>query len=432
MPRRSLFGPCLLIALGALLLANNLVAEFSLIALFIDHWYWLLIAWGGFRIVEHSAARLRGRPGPAPLGGGAIVLALLLCAAGSAARGAANHEWRLFRGFWEFDWRRREPPVRAPFERSWPASAASTLAIHRPRGKLKIVGGDVEEFRISGRGSAPQRDAASLDQTAFELSEGPEGAQLTQQTGASIDAVLEIPRRFAVQIDDFTDEIEVIGIAGPVEAEGAGRFRARDIGGNVHVEIRRGREVHLADVAGAATVSGSVRKASVERAAAAKLDGNLFSEAVLAEIDGPTEMLSRRARLSVEGLPGRARFAADEVAVAGARGRLRLELKGRIEARIEESPGPLEVFGEGGRARIAASPRAVGASRITLRSGEIDFAVADPARVRVEARAKRGEVRNLIPETTTSPDADSETEDEPSFALEVDRGTITLRVADAP
>jgi hypothetical protein len=88
MNRKSVFGPVVLIVLGALLLAHNFWPEFSLFRVFAAHWPWILIGWGTFRLVEFAAALIRRRPAPPPLGGGAFVLALLLVVAGSIAHSA--------------------------------------------------------------------------------------------------------------------------------------------------------------------------------------------------------------------------------------------------------------------------------------------------------------------------------------------------------
>ncbi len=88
MNRKSLFGPIVLIVLGALLLARNFWPDFSLFRLFAAHWPWILIVWGSFRLLEFAAAVIRQKPAPPPLGGGAFVLALLLVVAGSIAHSA--------------------------------------------------------------------------------------------------------------------------------------------------------------------------------------------------------------------------------------------------------------------------------------------------------------------------------------------------------
>ncbi len=91
--RQSFFGPIVLIALGGLLLAHNLYPQIRLARLFADYWPWILIVWGGFRLAEFGVARARGRRGPQPLGAGAVVVALLLCLAGSTAHSLARNEF---------------------------------------------------------------------------------------------------------------------------------------------------------------------------------------------------------------------------------------------------------------------------------------------------------------------------------------------------
>jgi hypothetical protein len=88
LPRRaSVFGPVLLILLGIALLINNYYERFSLSTLIADGWPWLLVVWGGSWMVEDAIARsVYGRQ-PRPLGGGALVLALLVCLIGIGIHG---------------------------------------------------------------------------------------------------------------------------------------------------------------------------------------------------------------------------------------------------------------------------------------------------------------------------------------------------------
>jgi hypothetical protein len=85
MNRKSLVGPILLIALGMLFLAHNIWPSFSLHRLFAAHWPWILILWGGFRMIEYAFAWFGERPAPQPMGPGGYLAALLLVLAGSVA-----------------------------------------------------------------------------------------------------------------------------------------------------------------------------------------------------------------------------------------------------------------------------------------------------------------------------------------------------------
>ena len=89
LPRRpSVFGPVLLILAGLALLVNNYYDRFSLSTLMADGWPWILVIWGGSWMVEDAIARSVYRRQPRPLGGGALVLALLVCLIGIGIHGA--------------------------------------------------------------------------------------------------------------------------------------------------------------------------------------------------------------------------------------------------------------------------------------------------------------------------------------------------------
>jgi hypothetical protein len=91
LPRRpSAFGPVLLILLGSALLLNNYYDRFSLTTLLAQGWPWILVLWGGCWMAEDAIARSTYARQPRPLGGGALVLALLVCLIGIGVHGAIN------------------------------------------------------------------------------------------------------------------------------------------------------------------------------------------------------------------------------------------------------------------------------------------------------------------------------------------------------
>jgi hypothetical protein len=113
--RKSLVGPILLIALGVLFLAHNIWPAFSLHRLFAAHWPWILIVWGGFRLVEYAVAWVTGRPAPQPMGPAGYLAALLLVLAGSVAHSIGPRAFP----FWHwhdrvFDLRGEAPSPRLP------------------------------------------------------------------------------------------------------------------------------------------------------------------------------------------------------------------------------------------------------------------------------------------------------------------------------
>ena len=91
LPRRpSAFGPVLLILLGIALLVNNYYDRFSLSTLLAEGWPWILVLWGGSWMAEDAIARSIYARQPRPLGGGALVVALLVCLIGFGIHGACG------------------------------------------------------------------------------------------------------------------------------------------------------------------------------------------------------------------------------------------------------------------------------------------------------------------------------------------------------
>jgi len=105
MNRKSYFWPIVLILLGLALLARNFWPQLSLTRLFAAHWPWILVCWGGFRLLEAGIALIRRQAPPDPLGGGGIALAVLLILAGSATHAL---EGGLMRHFWFPGWPHHE------------------------------------------------------------------------------------------------------------------------------------------------------------------------------------------------------------------------------------------------------------------------------------------------------------------------------------
>ena len=84
MRRGSMIGPVLLILLGALFLANNVMPELPTLKVVAEYWPILLIVWGGLRLIEILYTWMRGRPLPAAgVGGGEWALVIFIAMIGS-------------------------------------------------------------------------------------------------------------------------------------------------------------------------------------------------------------------------------------------------------------------------------------------------------------------------------------------------------------
>src|SRR5512141_2096738 len=88
MRRGSLVGPLILIAIGVIFLLKNIRPDLPLFELFMSYWPFLLIAWGGLRLVEILVTYFRGAKLPAAgISGGEWALVIILSMVGSSVWG---------------------------------------------------------------------------------------------------------------------------------------------------------------------------------------------------------------------------------------------------------------------------------------------------------------------------------------------------------
>ncbi|MBY0375560.1 MAG: hypothetical protein K2Q23_16310, partial [Bryobacteraceae bacterium] len=84
MKRASVIAPLVLILIGALFLINNLRADLSIGRLIAQYWPWVLVLWGGIRIVEVISWASRGQTLPrSGVSSGEWSFIVFLCLAGS-------------------------------------------------------------------------------------------------------------------------------------------------------------------------------------------------------------------------------------------------------------------------------------------------------------------------------------------------------------
>ena len=135
--RKSLFGPLFLIGIGVVLLVKNLDPSITLRGWFAAYWPWILIVWGGFRLLEVLFSRGFGRPAPRGLGSGAVVMVVLLVIAGSAARHDLQRSWDIdieADGFGVFDL-----SVKVPVHHSIDIEPGTTVVLEDLRGKVRVT-----------------------------------------------------------------------------------------------------------------------------------------------------------------------------------------------------------------------------------------------------------------------------------------------------
>jgi hypothetical protein len=250
---RSIAGPVLLIAVGALFLLNNLNPDFRYLDLLARYWPYALIVWGVLRLAEVLVWQARSKPLPDTcMRGGEWALIVLVCVLGSLFFFADRHSWRdsgfIMRGadmFGEsFDYTLEEKKAAV-------AGKTCRVVIENLRGNARITGSDTGEIRVNGRKTVRAMTQGEADQcdkdTRLELiQQGEIWLVRTNQEHAagnrrvSNDLEVNVPKGASIEARGRYGDFSINDVNGDVDinSENAG-VRLQNIGGNVRVETRK-------------------------------------------------------------------------------------------------------------------------------------------------------------------------------------------------
>ena len=405
--RRSLFMPIFLIAAGACLLAHNFWPEIPLRAWFADYWPWILIFWGGVRVVEVVLAAVLGWSAPRRLGAGAVFATLLLVFLGSSFRAKQEHRsfdlatippFEFLRDTYEF------PVEASPVETSLGAMSEGTLVLKNLRGRVHVTGGDQESVIIRGKKKirASDREAAEeLDRgTQLDVSQSDQETTIgvdwmgNEAKRVSFDLEVEAPNSMALLADVPLEEVSVDNIAGSVMVSSGPRvIRLAGIGGPVRIRTDRGRKVDARDLASTFELNGKVATVELQRVTGAvDIRGDLFGTVRLSELESEARVRSQRGDLRLAGLPGEIEVRVRSVSGSQIQGPVRIESDHWRRVTLERLSGNVEIRAERMDVKLSAG-EAFGDIEVTLGSGDIELRLPDDARFTLDAVSDRGSVR---------------------------------------
>jgi DUF4097 and DUF4098 domain-containing protein YvlB len=442
-----MFGPLFLILLGSALLVNNLYPEVSLTAIFAAHWPWILIAWGGFRLIENIAAAGSGGAPPRPIGAGGVFVALFLIFLGSSLHAARDPG-----GLFETVVARLDPDIagwaydefRSPVEVFRTANTVEVLVLDDLPGRVRVVASDDEEFAVEGARiiRAVSQESADSEASKEEFSVREQGGRVTivSQAGGrnprgriEYDLTVKAAGGRLPRIESRRTRLDVSGLSEAVQIDAnGGRLAIEDMSGPVAIRsddlrslsARRlaaefqlhgsGRGVELSDIAGAVTIDGS------------------FSRTIeLAKIEGIFTFTSKSARISAASIPGEAQIRSREIDLKQAAGPVRIHSEGVRNVELDEVEGPIEVRTERGKIDIKT---AGSIAAVTVHTGRGEIKLDLPAGAAFSARIStgRGKIRQEFGDALTKKREDraeqlsGSTGDGPVIELRTDHGDIRL------
>jgi hypothetical protein len=401
-PRRSLFGPVLLIALGCVLLARNLNPELSLLRLFAYYWPWILVFWGSFRLVEYALARLTSRRAPEPLGAGAVLAAMFLCFAGSTAHALSRNEFEFI------EWMSRGTWFDAPFDyavqHEQPVGPGQQVLIRNLEGRIRIVASQQPQLRVSGHKrirAFHDRMAARLDERSL-LEVSPHEGQIVLQPKPlperdsrriSYDVEIELPAAAALRVEGARGRLDVEGLSGDVTLDGSASLEISDMRGPVRIQARKVSHIAARRLASIFEVQGRARRVEAEQLGGpVTIDGNAVEQVRLAKLEQPARLRFNNTDLELQKLSGELEISPGSVEINGATGPLVLTSRGSRTRHIhlERIEGPLTVAAERSDLELAAGDKLPARTDMKLEQGDILVTLAPNANFSVEAKTADG------------------------------------------
>lgn len=449
MRRGSLFAPLLLIGLGALFLARNLYPDLPVLDFIARYWPFILILWGGLRLLEILFWAATKKPLPVSgVSGGEWILVVFLCLIGSGLNAVRGyHTWwphgSIRMGGLEVFGESYEYPISGEKK----TEKAPHIVIENFRGNARIVGADTDEVKVTGRKTVralQQADADSVNrQTPFELAT--QGDQVIVRTNqdrvngnyrVSADLEITAPKGASLEARGRYGDFDISNLAGGVQitSDNAG-VRMQDIGGDVHLDLRRSDLVRAVNVKGGVDLRGHGGDIELQN-----VDGQVTVNGVYTGVvqfqnlaksvrfEGP------QTELNIEKLPGQVRMALGDFTGSNLVGPVRLTSRSR-DVTISDFTQSLELSVDRGDIDLRPGELPLAKMDVRTRSGDVELALPPAAKFQLKANTRHGEISNDYGSPLRQEDEgrgaslEGTVGDGPMVTLTSDRGAITVRRA---
>ena len=441
---KSLFGPLALMGAGAFLLASNLDPSLSLRGWFAAYWPWILIVWGGFRLLELLFLRGLGRPAPRAPGFGALALIALLVIGGTAARRDFERSWGLDIGFDGFE--SFEPSMKLPIDHASEVAPGATVVLHDLRGQVRVAAAGDARLRIQG--SADLRARGNQLEAPVSLIEVErKGSEVWVRTrehngiesrDARYDIDIILPQGAGLRSESRRARLVVKDVDRPIEVHaGRGKITLKRIGGAVRIEAERARRIEAKNLASNFILEGNTGMIDLQSVAGdVAINGSLLGTVRLAGVEGLTRVVSRYGEMEAAAVPGRVELKVRSVSGSGLRGGLRLHGDRWRRVHLAEIAGAADIRGRRMELDLLAG-EGFGEIRAKVDKGDIRLQLPRNARFTVEARTDRGRARSFLgPLVRSARRGSSETLEGgtgggPPIRLHTGRGAIVVETAGA-
>ncbi len=448
---RSIVGPLILIAIGALFFVRNLYPQIEIFSLFATYWPFILIIWGSLRLIEVLSWHFRGQAIPrAGVSGGEWVLVVFLCIFGS-----------IF--FWGSHWNMRWPgrDVRVigveifgeqydyPVNIEKQVGRTPRIVLEMGRGNVRVTGADTDTVKITGRKNIRAFEQSDADktnnQTPVEIVVM--GDQTVIRTNAdkvdssrrlTTDLEIVVPKNSRIDGRGKNGDFDIHDIIADVEinSDNAG-VRVQNLTGQLKVDLRRSDIIRATNVKGNVEVRGRGQDVELESIdGTATINGAYSGELSFKNVSKLLRFDGVQSDIRAEKVPGAVRIAAGRISLDNVQGPTRLTTRSR-DVQVRDFTGPLDVSIE--RGDLELRPSGTNMGKVEARTTNGDVVVSLPANARFDliASTNRGEVENgfgspLHRETQGKGGSIRGTTGAgPQIRVTAERGSLTVRRAQA-
>ena len=451
MKKASLIAPLILILIGALFLLNNIRPDLSVWRLIATYWPWLLVGWGGIRIVEIVYSWQQGQLLPkAGINGGEWAFIIFLCffGAGASAAGRVTH-WPSDR-FHILGWNMVGETYDFPLRAEQPAEGVKRIVLENLRGNARLVGGDGLQVKVEGRSMirALDRAAAARANAQAPLSLSRVGDILyirtsqerwTGQERLTAELDIAIPRNVIVECKGRHGDFDVTGVTGAVEvdSDNAG-VRLTDVG-SARVEVRRSDIVRATNVKGTVEIKGRGEDLDLENIAGlVTVDFRYTGDLRFRRLAKPIRFRSDSSELAMERIDGEVRMTTGEIDADDFTGPSKIVVHSRSrDIKLRNFTQTLDVQLDRGDIELRPNRAPLSVIDARTRSGSVTMAMPAKAGFQLSASTKRGEYENEFgaPLTADSQDRGGIIKGSngpgPMVTVATDRGSLTVLRSEA-
>jgi hypothetical protein len=450
MRRGSVIGPLILIGIGGLFLLRNLWPEIPYVDIISRYWPFVLIAWGGLRLIEILMWAIMDKPIPRNgISGGEWMLVFLICVIGGTMYTARHYAgWFPARGAWRgvvMEMGESYDYTLNPAEK--PCVKNCRVLIESFRGNARIVGtADATGVKASGHEtirSFQQADAdkANKDMPLELVQQGDQVIIRTNQDRVSdrmrvtSDLEISVPAGSSIEAHGRYGDFDIQAITGTVDitSDNAG-VRLENIGGNVRIDLRRSDIIRAMDVKGSIDLKGRGQDLELQNISGqVTVAGTYVGQIQLHNLAQPLRYEDPQITISCEKLPGQIHMASGELTGNNLIGPVRVNGRSR-DVQLSDYTQSLDLSLDRGDITLRPGKTAP-KMEVHTRSGDIDLALPAGSKFDLKASTDRGEAHNdyggplTVDESHRGATIQGSNGGGPQIRLETGRGAVTVRRA---